>query len=482
MRQNGGWPRNAAAHDHQRNRVSTSAPAAPTTRPDVDDSHDVPDTLAEGHAPRNLGLLDQLGLWGNLGISLLSFAGAAYVLNPLGEGAGMGLVPAVLALVIGTVVGAGGISLMALASSRTGQPAMVMLRGLFGAKLSYLPTVLNIIQLIGWGTFEIIVMTKAITTLWDVSRTPLVIVVGALATLLALYPLHWVKVLRKYVTVAVILVLIYLAFQLGTSDIPAHKGSGWNGFLVAVDIMIGLSVSWVPVAGDYARHSTSNKAAVTGTWLGYSLSQIAVYGMGIMALLIAGNDGTKIFGVLTAVALGTLCFWVLCLREIDQCFIDVYSTTVSIQNLLPRVSRKLISLVLGVVSTVLALAVDMEGYASFLGAIGSVFVPLLGVFVVDYFLFGRGRTWNTAENAPSRPLMLLPWLLGFVAYYLIYPGTLGWWSQLWTNVDKALHFTAPHWLPASLGSFVVAALLTVAVEMFAKRSTLSPSKTSNHEE
>ena len=32
-------------------------------------------TLTEP-APRTLGLLDQLGFWGNLGVSLLGFAGA----------------------------------------------------------------------------------------------------------------------------------------------------------------------------------------------------------------------------------------------------------------------------------------------------------------------------------------------------------------------------------------------------------------------
>ena len=58
--------------------------------PDVDDLHDVPTTLEGGPAPRNLGLLDQLGMWGNLGMSLLAFAGAIVVLQPLGE-PGMGM-------------------------------------------------------------------------------------------------------------------------------------------------------------------------------------------------------------------------------------------------------------------------------------------------------------------------------------------------------------------------------------------------------
>lgn len=443
----------------------SSAATTPSNDPDVHVTHDVPATLAEGHVPRNLGMLDQLGMWGNLGISLLSFAGAAVVLDPLGDGKGMGLGPALLALVLGTLVGTTGVSLMALASSRSGQPAMVMLRGLFGAKASYLPTVLNMVQLLGWGTFELVVMSSAVRSLWDVPRLPVIIGIGALSILLAIYPLHWVKVLRKYVTVAVILVMSYLAFQLATGHIPAHHGHGWNGFMLALDAIIGLSISWVPVAGDYARHSTSHRASVISTIVGYSITQIAVYSIGIMALLVAGMDSGKIFGILTAVAGGTICFWVLALREIDGCFVDVYSTTVSLQNLAPRLDRRIISVILGIICMVLALAVDIEGYAGFLSAIGSVFVPLLGVFLVDYYLFERGRTWNTSESAPARPLMLLPWLAGYVAYELISPGALGWWSDMWVNIAKAVHFTAPSWLSASLGSFAVAAIVAILVEL-----------------
>ena len=91
---------------------------------------------------------------------------------------------------------------------------------------------------------------------------PVIGVIGLVTITLAIYPLHWVKVLRKYVTVAVIVTLIYLASQLLTRDVPAHAGHGWGGWMVAVDAIIALSVSWVPVAGDYARHSTSHRAAV----------------------------------------------------------------------------------------------------------------------------------------------------------------------------------------------------------------------------
>ena len=48
------------------------------------------------------------------------------------------------AIVLGTLLGTLPVALSGLPGARTGAPAMVLLRGLFGARLSYLPTVLNI--------------------------------------------------------------------------------------------------------------------------------------------------------------------------------------------------------------------------------------------------------------------------------------------------------------------------------------------------
>ena len=46
---------------------------------------EVAHTLAEP-VPQALSLLDQFGLWGNLGVSLLGFTGAIFVLQPGGAG------------------------------------------------------------------------------------------------------------------------------------------------------------------------------------------------------------------------------------------------------------------------------------------------------------------------------------------------------------------------------------------------------------
>ncbi|HET9123990.1 MAG TPA: phosphotransferase, partial [Solirubrobacteraceae bacterium] len=118
-----------------------------------DSRSEVGPTLA-APVPQALGLIDQLGLWGNLGVSLLGFTGAIFVLQPGGAGtprlsilaAICAILAAICAIVAGTILGTVPIALAGLPGTVTGAPAMVPLRGIFGAELSHLPTVLNVVR------------------------------------------------------------------------------------------------------------------------------------------------------------------------------------------------------------------------------------------------------------------------------------------------------------------------------------------------
>jgi putative hydroxymethylpyrimidine transporter CytX len=429
---------------------------------------EVPHTLVE-ESPRALRLVDQLGLWGNLGVSLLGFTGAIFLLVPIAE-PGMSLGAAVVALLVGTVLGSLGVAVAAIPGAHTGAPSMVLLRGLFGTKPSYLPTALNIVQLLGWTTFELVTIGTAMHQVAPgIPRWAYVLGAGILTTLLALRPLGWIRMLRKYVTVAVLVALAYLFVQLLRHPLPAFGDGSWNGFWVAVDTVIGVSVSWVPLASDYSRHARSAKEAFTGAFVGYSVTQIACYALGLIALVtVAHRDPNQIFGSFMAVPLGTLAFAVIAVRELDQSFADTYSTAVSVQNFRPRWDRRALAVVVGTLATIFALALNISDYENFLILIGSVFVPLLGVLVVDYFLISRMR-WRLGEDVPPRWSTLIPWVLGFCAYQLVNPGYVSWWSKIWVHVDSWLHFTPATWMSASLISFAVAALATLLVGMALRR-------------
>ena len=153
--------------------MTTSAVAADSAR---DPGGDAPLTLGEPPA-RLLGLRDTVGLWGNLGISLLLPVAAVFVVLP-----DRPLALTLGAVVVGAVIGALLLGGAAGIGAREGVPAMVLLRGLLGRHASWLPTALNLVQCIGWATFEIVIIAEAASRVLDAPRWPFVLLAGVLAT------------------------------------------------------------------------------------------------------------------------------------------------------------------------------------------------------------------------------------------------------------------------------------------------------------
>jgi purine-cytosine permease-like protein len=281
---------------------------------------------------------------------------------------------------------------------------------------------------------------------------------------MATRPLGVVRILRRYAIAAVALSTTYLFVQLARHPMPSLTHGRWAGFWTAADVAIAVAVSWAPLASDYTRHARTPRSAFGSALLGYSVTQVACYVLGLVALatVVRASDGAlqhDMFAAFIAVPVGWLAFGALVARELDESFADSYSTVVSLQNLLPRADRRFLALLIGTVATALALTVTIADYQNFLYLLGSVFVPLTAVFIVDYYL-GR-RAWDVTTAAPPRWVMLAPWLLGFVAYQMVNPGQIHWWRARWTTWDQAVHFTAQSWMSASVMSFAVAALITL---------------------
>lgn len=427
--------------------------------------------------PKTLGTLDQGAFWANLGVSLLGFSFALFLINPLGDDNPLTLGAALVAALVGSLIGTAMVGLAAVPGVQTGQPAMVLLRGLFGVRLSYVPTVLNVVQMIGWGAFELWVVAMGAQAIFGPSVPYAVwaIAAGVLTTALTIYPLGAIRLLRRFVTIGVVVSVVWFAVVF-LRETPAQSGGSWDSFAAAVDFVVALSVSWVPVAADYARHSRSSRAAFTGIVGGYTIAQVACLAVGVYAVALAGHgvvagDPTAVFGPFVAAPLGALFFGILVLRETDQSFANVYSTAMSLQNLMPRIDRRVFSVAVGVLTTGIALVVDVNSYGAFLSIIGAVFVPMFGVLAVDYFLLGRGRNWDISENAPSRLIMVLPWALGFVTWWMLAaPSQVSWWAAVWDGARQAVGFVPQPWMSASVGAFLVSGLVTLAIGALRRRT------------
>jgi putative hydroxymethylpyrimidine transporter CytX len=440
-------------------------------RPTPSATADAPLTLTT-EPPRVLGLADQVALWGSLGVSLLLPVAAVFVLRPFGFPE-LSLAAALTAVLVGSVVGSALLGLAAVPGSRTGAPAMVLLRGLFGRTGSYLPTALNLLQCVGWASLEVLIIAAAAARLTAEGLRPLYIVAaGVLATLMAVRPLRAVGMIRRYAVWLVLLATAYLLIRVVQEGLPDLGAGSWSGFWAATDVVVALPVSWAPLVADYSRHSRTDRAAFGGAFIGYGLASVGYFTLGVLALVtVVGADSTgspyDVIGALLAVPAGAVALAILAVDEIDEAFADIYSTAMSAHNVLPRLDRRWLAVGVGVVAVAVALMIDVVAYESFLLLIGSVFVPLFAVVVVEFFVVRRGRAadWDVSGSARGHWLLPLPWALGFVAYQLINPGAIETWAAWWTDLRAAVGFAPAAWMSASLLSFAVAAAGTIVVRL-----------------
>jgi NCS1 family nucleobase:cation symporter-1 len=441
---------------------------------------------------RRLSGLDFAVLWGDLAVGLLVVVAGALLVP------GLGLPVALLAIAIGSVVGSIPLSLVGWAGAREGVPGMVLLRPVLGTRGSYLPTVLNVAQLVGWTAFELwamaLVASRITGPIFGIESFFLWLGIAAVVCV-ALSLGGPILVVRRWMERFGVWVLLgaaaWITFRVvTTADLGAlWSRPGTGGFPTfggAVDIVIALPVSWIPLVADYNRFARHGVSSAAGTLMGYAAGNAWFFALGALLVLAQGSVPSPA-GVgegIVSLAGGTLVLAVLLVGETDEAFADIYSAAVSTQNLAPRLKQRAVIVAVtavGVAVGAFLFGLPDEGvltYEFFLLLLGSIFVPLFAVFVADYFVLRRNRGYATGalfdDGGPYRYTggfhltAIGAWFLGFAAYHWVAPTPLpGWASAVetffagWLNLPFPLFGGA---VPASVISFAAAFGIYLALD------------------
>ncbi|MEX2458559.1 MAG: cytosine permease [Actinomycetota bacterium] len=433
---------------------------------------------------RRLGSLDFGVLWGDLSIGILvAFTGALLV-------PALGFPMALLAIVVGSVLGCALLGLVGVAGAREGVPGMVLFRPLLGIRGSYLPTVLNVMQLVGWTAFELwamaVIAARVGGDLFGLrSYAFWLVAVTVLCTALALggpvvVVRRWMERFGAWVVAAVglwITIALFAGGDLGGFWSRPGAG-GFPGFWQGVDLVIVMPVSWLPLVADYSRFARAGVSSFAGTFTGYLAGNVWFYALGALLVLAGGFTEKTPAGLASAIASvagGAVVLVALLVGETDQAFADIYSTAVSAQNLNPRIRQRPGIAVVAAAGFGIALALgnDPAGglgtYEYFLFLLGSVFVPLYGVFLAAYFVRGRrgfaeadlfaergGAYWGTGG---FRFGALVPWVTGFLVYHWCGALAPAWWMEAFSSATDAIGLPYPLFggrLGASIPAFVAA--------------------------
>jgi putative hydroxymethylpyrimidine transporter CytX len=352
----------------------------------------------------------------------------------------MGTQEALLAILIGSVLGSGLLAWVAKIGCDTGLTSAGLMHRVYGSSFAKLPVVLNIIQLIGWTCFELVIMREGTLAMgaqqwgWSHSHAIWVAVFwgGILTLLMASSMLGLVRnFVSKFGLPLVVLSLAWLTWQfvgvLQTQDVSAfwnRPGNQTMGFLSAIDLVIAMPVSWLPLVADYARHGNNGRTAMKATWIAYALANIWCYALGFLVVSVSSPDISLVHTLLLAQG-GLLALGLILIDELDNAYGDVYSASLNSHSLFKSWNFKTLGLLIAVLCTGLAIVLPMHSLEPFLLMLSSVFVPLYGVIL--------GRAGMQTPFAESRKIHLLPaliWLIGIAVFHLSAVYTPSWGSAL----------------------------------------------------
>ena len=367
-------------------------------------------------------------LWFSLGVGLLVMQVGAYLVPAVGSR------DAAIAIVLGSLIGAGLLAWTARLGCQTGLSSAALMHATYGSAFARLPVLLNMAQLIGWTTFELVIMRDGTAAIGQQSfglgldsawgRVLTTLLWGGVLVLLLSLPMTQLvrKIVSRVALPLVIASLLWLTWQfggqvqaLGLDAFWARPGNGSMGMLSAMDLVMAMPVSWLPLVADYARYGTSGKSALRGTWLGYALANMWCYGLGVMVVTVAA-PGTDLVSALLLAQGGLLALTLILVDEVDNAYGDVYSGAVSGHSLKPTWSVRQWGLALAVLCTGLALVLPMHSLEPFLLMLSSVFVPLYGVILGRLALAGGAVTGNSKAVDWSAALL---WLGGIGCYHAL---------------------------------------------------------------
>jgi putative hydroxymethylpyrimidine transporter CytX len=359
---------------------------------------------------RPFGLRDHASLWLSLGVGLLVIQVGSFLVPA------MGTREAFAAIVFGSILGAGLLAWTAKIGCDSGLSSAGLMHATYGSAFARLPIVLNIVQLIGWTTFELVVMRDGLVAIlrdlgwiapapaagaapahalqiaapWSLPPAAIVATLAFGTLLLVLANGSMVTLVRRFVSrfglPLVLISLAWLTWQFaglaamkGWDELWARPGDGSMSLLGAVDLVIAMPISWLPLVADFSRHGRDGRGALAGTWIGYAIANAWCYTLGVLVALSAPT--TDLVTALLLAQGGLVALGLILVDELDNAYGDVYSGAVASHSLAPRRSVRGWGMALAVLCTVLALMLPMHGLEPFLLLLSSVFVPLCGVIL-----------------------------------------------------------------------------------------------------
>jgi nucleobase:cation symporter-1, NCS1 family len=330
-------------------------------------------------------------------------------------GLGMGFWSTVIAVVLGTGLGAITQGILSAQGPRYGVPQMVLSRLGFGYWGNALPAGINaVVAGIGWFAVNSVSGTLALNSLTHLPEVLCLLIVVVAQLIVATLGHNLIAVFERYAfPVLVIIFLIASVVMLSKGHPNASHHTIPGAFLIELGATFGYAVGWNPYASDYTRYfkpDVNKRAIAFWAALGLFLSCVLLEVVGAAAGTIssvaagAGANPTAAFTSVFPTWLADLTLIGITIGAVAANALNIYSGAISFTALgikLPlSIRRAIVAIGFGTIGFFLAwsgLSDAGTKYNNFLLIIAYWIAPWLAVVLCDMVL-RRGQSPEQIER------------------------------------------------------------------------------------
>ena len=347
-----------------------------------------------------------------------------------------------------------------------------IIRSVFGDLGGRLVTALLSITVFGWygitATLFGRICVKAFneTLGWAPSESVFIIAGSALMISTAIFGFRALDLLGRWAVPLMLFVLAASAYLIlrpvGIDTVfnaTPTPNTNISGVGSAASIVVGSLMVAVAIAPDIARFSKSQAQSVAAAILSYGVGVLLILFLaGLPALVTGSND---LISNMANSGLGLVALLILVLATWTTNATNLYSASLGMSQWFAARKDWQVTLVAGVIGTVLALARILDHFIDFLVFLSLAIPPVAGIYIVHYYLRPTADFADSAK-AQWRPESFVAWF-GGTAFAVVL--TYGYETSLTT-------------VPACDATLVAAGLYAAITRLLQQRRRLASIDTS----
>lgn len=320
----------------------------------------------------------------------LLWAGAAISISEIYTGgltAPLGLVKGLAAILIGHLIGTLLLVFGGYISFQRRQTAMEGVRDSLGPIGVKIIALLNVLQLMGWGTVMIIQAGRAFGGIVNLALPIAMILMGLAVLVWALFFNNFSKALNDIFVIILLVLSVMIFFQIDREVFPAITGQ--MNFATAVELSIAMPISWLPLIGDYTKNGQSKQGVVISSFWGYFIGSMLMYLLGFLITLHTGMD---VIEYIIQSNFKLIAGFIIIVATVTTAFMDIYSAVISSKQLFPFKNENLMIVLYSLIALGIAFVFPIEKFENFLLMIGSVFIPVYTIVFIEYLTHYKGQS------------------------------------------------------------------------------------------